>query len=106
MECDLCVVGAGAAGITIAREFAGSGVQVCLVESVGSTTRTISKIFMKAMRSDVPTASPDPGSVLRWHYQSLGGLLQASKRDDISGAAVGAAQRLAFRTGGSAELLP
>lgn len=35
MECDLCVVGAGAAGITIAREFAGSDVQVCLVESGG-----------------------------------------------------------------------
>jgi choline dehydrogenase-like flavoprotein len=32
---DICVVGAGAAGITIAREFIGSGLRVCLVESGG-----------------------------------------------------------------------
>ena len=35
IETDLCVVGAGAAGITIAREFAGSGISICLVESGG-----------------------------------------------------------------------
>jgi choline dehydrogenase-like flavoprotein len=32
---DICVVGAGAAGITIARELVGSGLRVCLVESGG-----------------------------------------------------------------------
>jgi choline dehydrogenase-like flavoprotein len=32
---DLCVVGAGPAGITIANEFLGSGIRVCLVESGG-----------------------------------------------------------------------
>jgi choline dehydrogenase-like flavoprotein len=35
IEADLCLIGAGAAGITIAREFAGSGIRVCLVESGG-----------------------------------------------------------------------
>lgn len=35
IETDVCVVGAGPAGITIARELAGSGVRVCLVESGG-----------------------------------------------------------------------
>jgi choline dehydrogenase-like flavoprotein len=35
IECDLCVVGAGAAGITLARAFAGTGVRVCLLESGG-----------------------------------------------------------------------
>jgi choline dehydrogenase-like flavoprotein len=35
IECDLCVVGAGAAGITIARALAGTGIRVCLVESGG-----------------------------------------------------------------------
>ena len=35
IETDLCVIGAGAAGITIAREFIGSKLQVCLVESGG-----------------------------------------------------------------------
>jgi choline dehydrogenase-like flavoprotein len=33
IECDICVIGAGAAGITLAREFAGRSEQVCLVES-------------------------------------------------------------------------
>jgi choline dehydrogenase-like flavoprotein len=35
LECDVCVVGAGAAGITLAREFAGGDVRVCLLESGG-----------------------------------------------------------------------
>ena len=32
---DLCVVGAGAAGITIAREFANADIRVCLLEAGG-----------------------------------------------------------------------
>ena len=35
IECDLCVVGAGAAGITIARALVGTGIRVCLLESGG-----------------------------------------------------------------------
>jgi choline dehydrogenase-like flavoprotein len=33
IEADICIVGAGAAGITLAQEFAGSPVTVCLLES-------------------------------------------------------------------------
>jgi choline dehydrogenase-like flavoprotein len=35
VEADLCIIGAGAAGIAIATQFAETGVQVCLVESGG-----------------------------------------------------------------------
>jgi len=35
IETDLCIIGAGPAGITIAREFLGSGQRVCLLESGG-----------------------------------------------------------------------
>jgi len=35
LESDLCIVGAGAAGITIAREFVGTRTSVCLLESGG-----------------------------------------------------------------------
>jgi choline dehydrogenase-like flavoprotein len=35
MEADVCIVGAGPAGITLARELAGNGVHVCLLESGG-----------------------------------------------------------------------
>jgi choline dehydrogenase-like flavoprotein len=33
LEADLCIIGAGAAGITLAREFVDSGLTVCLLES-------------------------------------------------------------------------
>ena len=32
---DVCIAGAGAAGITIARELMGSGLKVCLLEAGG-----------------------------------------------------------------------
>ena len=32
---DLCIIGAGVAGITLARDFVGSGRKVCLLESGG-----------------------------------------------------------------------
>ena len=35
IECDLCIIGGGAAGITIARSFAGGTLKVCLLESGG-----------------------------------------------------------------------
>ncbi|MFC1665951.1 GMC oxidoreductase [Pseudomonadota bacterium] len=35
IECDLCIIGAGAAGITMAREFIGTGIRVVLLESGG-----------------------------------------------------------------------
>src|SRR5262249_21010222 len=35
IETDLCIIGSGAAGITVAREFAGSRVRVCLLEAGG-----------------------------------------------------------------------
>jgi hypothetical protein len=33
VSCDLCIVGAGAAGITLARHLASADLQVCLLES-------------------------------------------------------------------------
>lgn len=35
IDADLCIVGAGAAGITLARAFIGTGIRVCLLESGG-----------------------------------------------------------------------
>ena len=35
ISCDVCIVGAGAAGITIAREFVGRNLQVVMLESGG-----------------------------------------------------------------------
>lgn len=33
IDCDLCIVGGGAAGISIAREFVDTGLSICLIES-------------------------------------------------------------------------
>jgi choline dehydrogenase-like flavoprotein len=38
IETDLCIIGSGAAGITITREFIGSSVRVCLLEAGGLST--------------------------------------------------------------------
>lgn len=35
IETDLCIIGAGVAGISIAQEFLGTGIRVCLIESGG-----------------------------------------------------------------------
>ena len=35
LECDVCIAGAGAAGITLALELEGSGLDICLVEAGG-----------------------------------------------------------------------
>lgn len=35
IRCDICIIGAGAAGITLARALDGSGIAVCLIESGG-----------------------------------------------------------------------
>ncbi|MGH2349161.1 MAG: FAD-dependent oxidoreductase, partial [bacterium] len=35
IEADLCIIGAGAAGITLARSLIGSKIRVCLLESGG-----------------------------------------------------------------------
>ena len=35
IEADICVIGGGAAGITVGREFIGTGFRVCLLESGG-----------------------------------------------------------------------
>ena len=33
VDCDLCIIGGGAAGITMAREFIGTTTSVCVIES-------------------------------------------------------------------------
>jgi choline dehydrogenase-like flavoprotein len=35
IEADICIVGGGAAGITVAKSFIGTGIQICLLESGG-----------------------------------------------------------------------
>src|SRR5579871_6902486 len=43
IDADLCIVGAGAAGITIARQFVSSGLRVALVEGGGTEIEAVSQ---------------------------------------------------------------
>lgn len=60
VETDLCVIGAGAAGIAIARSFIGTSVRVCLLESGGHATEQRSQaLYEGSSQGDVPF---DPGT--------------------------------------------
>lgn len=54
LECDVCVVGAGAAGITVARELAGTDLTVFLVESGGFDFDRASQDLYKARSVGLP----------------------------------------------------
>ncbi|MGB6336798.1 MAG: GMC family oxidoreductase [Thermoanaerobaculia bacterium] len=54
MECDVCVVGAGGAGITVACELAGTGLTVFLVESGGFDFDRASQDLYKARSVGLP----------------------------------------------------
>jgi len=58
IKCDVCVVGAGAAGITLAREFVDAPLKVCLLESGG-------------LDFDDETQSLYNGDVVGWPHSDL-----------------------------------
>lgn len=58
LECDLCIIGGGAAGITIARELVGGRQKVCLLESGG-------------LDYDAETQKLYQGEVTGWSYPAL-----------------------------------
>ncbi len=68
IEADLCIVGAGAAGITLAREFIGSPLQVCVLESGGETFEPATQALYDMVNTGLPRA---PQSVSR--IRQLGG---------------------------------
>ncbi len=57
ISADVCVIGAGAAGITIARELAKSSIQVCLVEGGGTQFEYLeSQALYQGTNTGVPVA--------------------------------------------------
>jgi choline dehydrogenase-like flavoprotein len=60
VEADLCIIGAGAAGIAIARAFIASSVSVCLLESGGATAEQRSQALYEG--SSVGDLPLDPGT--------------------------------------------
>ena len=58
LECDLCIVGAGAAGITLALQFARSGLRVLLLEGGGMTAHPDTQALYAGDVADPALHSP------------------------------------------------
>ncbi len=58
LEADLCIVGAGAAGIAIARRFIGTNVTVCLIEGGGLTGEEKSQAMYEGTSVGCPPFDP------------------------------------------------
>ena len=61
IECDLCIVGAGIAGITIARELADGGVRILLLESGGTDFDAATQDLYRGETVGHPIADLDVG---------------------------------------------
>lgn len=58
IDCDVCIVGAGAAGITLASSLIGTGIKVCLLESGGfEASREIQSLY-EGQRAGLENANP------------------------------------------------
>ncbi|MEE2720233.1 MAG: GMC family oxidoreductase [Pseudomonadota bacterium] len=61
ISCDLCIVGGGAAGITIAREMIGSPLSVCLVESAEEYHQPTQDLYQATQQSRKRSRSLETG---------------------------------------------
>lgn len=59
IETDVCVVGAGPAGISVAREMAGGGLRVCLLEAGGEQVERRSQRDCRGQSDGYPIHRPD-----------------------------------------------
>ena len=54
IETDICIIGAGAAGITIARQFIGLSTRVCVLESGGFESEADSQLLAHGLNAGLP----------------------------------------------------
>ena len=50
VKADLCIIGAGAAGLAIARTFLGTPISVCVIESGGFSGRDVLALLVAGLR--------------------------------------------------------
>ena len=88
IETEVCIVGAGAAGITLAREFIDAPFRVALLESGGMEFDPDTQELYEGQSIGLPfddlTAVPAP--LFRRHDQPLGRLLPAARSDRFRAA--------------------
>ena len=98
ISADLCIVGAGAAGITIARALARSDLSICLARKRRSQVPLGHAVALS--RQDRWAALFRsrclPGALFRRQHQCLGRLVPPARSDRLRAAALDRAQRLAL----------
>ncbi len=74
LETDVCIIGAGPAGITLAREFIGSPFRVSVLESGGLEYDQETQELYEGGVDWAALSGPERPSpaLLRWNIQSLG----------------------------------
>jgi choline dehydrogenase-like flavoprotein len=97
VEADLCIIGAGAAGISMAIELSGRRLNVSIVESGGLKLDREVQALADGEQSGIPYFPLDPtryrllgGSTFRW-----GRAHRTSEANRLCAARLGALQRLA-----------
>ena len=102
IETDLCIVGSGPAGISIARELRGRGYKICLLESGGRQPERRAQQLNRCQSTGYPIQlSPLPRACVRGRVQmvvarpDLG--LPSPRSDRLRGSPVGQILGLALR---------
>ena len=96
---DVCVIGAGPAGITLARRLAAAGASVALMEAGGLEITEESQDVYRGTNLGQEYFDLDicPPALLRRHLEPLGRLEPRPRRRRLHAAALGPALRLADR---------
>ncbi len=107
METDVCIIGAGAAGITLALELVGTPLRVCLLESGGLELDTPTQQLYQGETVGHPYY---PLEACRLRYlaapPTIGPAASSPSTHSTYTARLGAAQRLAIRQGPAGYALP
>jgi len=69
LQADVCIIGAGAAGIAMALEFAGTGIEVLMLEAGGKTAESDTQALYAGSVADARLHSPPD----RYRQRQLGG---------------------------------
>ncbi len=101
LEADICIIGAGAAGISIALELAGGPYSVVVLEGGGLEYDQRSQELYDGPESGTlieqgqPLPGLHPSPLLRRHHQPLARLVPAARSRGLRGPGLGGEQRLA-----------
>ena len=108
IETDLCIIGAGAAGITIARELAGSGLSIAMLAGGGETFRHAPQRLYHGRNVGRESFAPGRSRLahVRRQHHPLVGPVPAAGSHRLRGAAGTALHRLAVRAGSPGAVLP